>query len=125
MVDEIVELEPGKRAVGIKRIGVAESCLLGERAGQAVPPVLLLESMAQVGAVAVLSLPANRGKITLLTGIENARFYMEVFPGEEIRVEAEIVRVKGRFGRRRCRAVVGSNMVAEAEILFALANING
>lgn len=94
-----------------------KAACLGERAGQAVPPVLLV--------VAVLSLPANRGKITLLTGIENARFYMEVFPGEEIRVEAEIVRMKGRFGRRRCRTVVDSNMVAEAEILFALANING
>ncbi len=125
MVDEIVELEPGKRAVGIKRIYASASCLPGERCVQAVPPVLLLESMAQIGAVAVLSLPGNRGKITLLTGIENARFYTEVLPGEEIRVEAEIVRMKGRFGRRRCRAAVGGNMVAEAEILFALANING
>lgn len=122
MVDEIVDLIPGSRAVGVKRV-VSADCLLPSCGGKkAMPGVLVLEAMAQVGSVAVLSLPEHRGKITLLAGIDNAHFYGELMPGEEIRIEAEITRIKKGFGRRRCLARVGEKLVAEADLLFFLAH---
>lgn len=123
LVDRIVELAPGRRAVGLKKVSHNEDCLLACRNGRRVlPGALVLEAMAQVGAVAVLSLPEHRGKTTLLAGIENASFNREVLPGEVIRIEAEIVKLKKKIGRRKCRATVEGNLVAEADLLFVLSD---
>jgi len=123
LVDRIIELEPGRRAVGIKKVCDDGSHLLAESNGKRVMPgALVLEAMAQVGAVAVLSLPEHRGKTTLLAGIENARFYREVYPGEEIRMEVEIVKLKKKAGKRRGRAMVEGHIVAEADLLFVLSD---
>lgn len=126
LVDRIIELEPGRRAVGLKKVGDKDSCLLAERKGKSfMPGSLVLEALAQVGAVAVLSLPEHQRKITLMTGIENASFYREVLPGEEIRLEAEIVKINKRAGKRRCRATVGGQTVAEGDLLFMFLNQPG
>ena len=121
LVDKIVELAPGRSAVGLKKVCDNDGCLLALCNGKRIMSgALVLEAMAQVGAVAVLSLPEHRGKATLMAGIENARFYRDVLPGEEIRIEAEIVTMKRKFGKRRCRAMVEGNVVAEADLLFVL-----
>lgn len=121
LVDKIIELVPGRHAVGLKKVCDNDGCLLADYNGKRMMPgALVLEAMAQVGAVAVLSLPEYRGKTTLLAGIENARFYREVWPGEEIRMEVEIVKLKKKAGKRRGRAMVGENIVVEADLLFVL-----
>lgn len=121
LIDSITELVPGKWAVGLKKVSMDDVFLQAGPDGKHVlPPVLVLESMAQVGAVAVLSCPQYRNKITLLAGINGARFFRDVLPGNELRLEAEITRLKGKMGRRNCRALVGDTVVAKAEILFAL-----
>ncbi len=121
LVDKIIELAPGRHAVGLKKVCDNDSCLLALcNVKRIMSGALLLEAMAQVGAVAVLSHPEHRGKITLMTGIENARFYRYVLPGEEVRIEAEIVTMKKKFGKRRCQAIVEGDVVAEADLLFVL-----
>lgn len=123
LVDKIIELVPGRRAVGLKKVCDDDRFLLANVNGKRMMPgTLVLEAMAQVGALAVLSLSEYYGKTTLLAGIENARFYREVYPGEEIRMEAEIVRLKKKAGKRRCRAIVGGQLVAEADLLFVLSD---
>lgn len=126
LVDKIIELAPGRRAVGLTRVRNDDGCILAEWNGKRIMTgALVLEAMAQVGAVAVLSSSEHRGKTTLLAGIENACFYREALPGEEIRIEADIVKMKGRFGKRRCRATVGNDTVAEAVLLFILSDATG
>jgi len=121
LVDRISELVPGKWAVGHKRVSTGEFFLqAGPGDKQMLPRALVLEAMAQVGAVAVLSHPRHRGKSTLLAGINGAGFFKDVTPGDELRLEAEITQFKGRMGKRKCRALVGDVLVAKAEILFAL-----
>ena len=121
LVDEIIDLVPGRRAVGIKKVSQSD-CFLQSHCGgkKTMPGVLVLEAMAQVGSVAVLSLPRNRGSITLLAGIDDAHFYREVQPGEELIMEAEIIKMKKTFGRRRCLARVGEELVARADLLFSI-----
>ena len=121
LIDRIVELKPGRRAIGLKLVTENDQymqALPGYR--PSMPGVLILEALAQVGAVALLSSPLYYGKVTLLTGINGAHFYYEVFPGDELRLEAEITRIKGKMGKRKCQALVGKNIVAEAELLFFL-----
>lgn len=123
LVDRMIESVPGRYSVGLKRVCDDGCCLLADCNGKPVMPgALVLEAMAQVGAVAVLSLPEYRGQTTLLAGIENARFYRNVSPGEEIRMEVEIVKLRKKAGKRRCRAMVGEEIVAEADLLFVLSD---
>ncbi|MCL5058113.1 MAG: 3-hydroxyacyl-[acyl-carrier-protein] dehydratase FabZ [Actinobacteria bacterium] len=121
LVDKIIELVPGQKAVGLTMVS-EDGCLLADCGGgkRAMPGTLVLEVMGQVGAVAVLSLPEHRGKITMLAGIDNARFYGNVPPCAELRVEAEITGLKMNIGRRRCRAKVGETVIAKADLLFVL-----
>lgn len=121
LVDRISELIPGNWAVGHKRISAGEFFLQAGPGGkQILPRALVLEAMAQVGAVAVLSHPRYRSKSTLLAGINGAAFMRDVVPGDELRLEAEITQVKGKIGKRKCRALVRDVLAAKAEILFAL-----
>ncbi|MCL5040820.1 MAG: 3-hydroxyacyl-ACP dehydratase FabZ [Firmicutes bacterium] len=122
LVDRIIELEGGKRAVGLKNVSSNEPFFQGHFPGRPVMPgVLIVEAMAQVGAVALLSLPENKGKIGLFAGIDNVRFRRTVEPGDQLRLEVEITRSKGAIGKGHGRALVGDEVAAEGDLLFALA----
>jgi len=84
------------------------------------PGVLIVEAMAQVGAVAVLSMEDNRGKLALFAGIDKARFRRPVIPGDQLRMEVELIKVKGSMGKGKGVAYVGDELVAEAELMFVL-----
>ncbi|MTI84459.1 MAG: 3-hydroxyacyl-[acyl-carrier-protein] dehydratase FabZ [Firmicutes bacterium] len=121
LVEGISELIPGSWAVGHKRVSAGEFFLQDGPGGkQVLPRALVLEAMAQVGAVAFLSHPLYRGKSTLLAGINEAAFMRDVAAGDEIRLEAEVTKIKGNIGKRKCRALVRDVLVAKADILFAL-----
>lgn len=122
LVDRIVELEPLKRAVGIKSVTANEQFFQGHFPGHPVMPgVLLLEAMAQVGGVAMLHPDENRGKLALFAGIDNAKFRRPVVPGDQVRMVAEIVKLKGSVGKVFAQAFVEDQLAAEGEFLFALA----
>lgn len=121
LVDRIVELEPGKRAVGIKNVTMNEPFFQGHYPGNPIMPgVLIVEAAAQVGAVCLLSLEENKNKVPMFAGIENCRFRKPVVPGDQLRFEVEILKVRGPIGRAGCKAYVGEKLVAEAEAIFAL-----
>jgi len=123
MVDRILWVEPGRRAVGIKNItpGLLDCYGGTEEAG--FPQVLILEAMAQVGAVALLTGMAEQDKkTTLFTGMDKVNFYAPVNAGDQLRLDAEIVGIKGGIGRRSGRAWVGDRLVAEGILWFAIAD---
>lgn len=121
LVDRIVELEEGKRAVGIKNVTINEPFFLGHFPDYPVMPgVLITEALAQVGAVAILHLEENKGKIGFLAGLDGFRFRGQVVPGDTLRLEVEITRLKGSIGKGRAVAKVDDKIVAEGEIMFAL-----
>jgi 3-hydroxyacyl-[acyl-carrier-protein] dehydratase len=122
LVDGIEELEPGVRAVGIKNVTQNEPFFQGHFPGYPVMPgVLIIEAMAQVGAVSVMAGGDHRDKLALFAGIDGVRFRRQVVPGDVLRMEVEIERLKGRVGRGRGRARVGDERVCDAELMFAFA----
>lgn len=121
LVDRILELEEGRRAVGIKNVSMADPWLAGHFPGRPVMPgVLIVEALAQVGAVAVLKMPQYAGKIAYFAGIDGVRFRRPVVPGDCLRLEVEIVKLRGRAGKGSGVARVGDEVACEAEILFAI-----
>ena len=120
LVDRIEELEPGVRAVGIKNVTQNELFFQGHFPDYPVMPgVLIIEAMAQVGAVGVVADGEHRDKLALFAGIDGVRFRRQVLPGDVLTMEVEIERLKGRVGRGRGRTTVGSERVCEAELMFA------
>jgi len=122
LVDRIEELEPGLRAVGIKNVTQNEPFFRGHFPDYPVMPgVLIIEAMAQVGAVGVMAGGEHRDKLALFAGIDGVRFRRQVVPGDVLRMEVEIEHLKGRVGRGRGRASVGDERVCEAQLMFAFA----
>lgn len=121
LVDRILELEVGKRAVGQKNVTMNEPFFQGHFPGYPVMPgVLIVEALAQVGAVAILAAEEHRGKIAFFAGIDNFRFRSQVKPGDVLTLEVELTRVRGSIGKGRGVAKVGETVVAEGELMFAL-----
>jgi len=121
MVDKVTDFEPGKWARGIKCVSVNEMQFMGHFPEKHVMPgVLIIEALAQVGAIAVLSEEENKGKLAILGGIKNARFRYQVVPGDIIELECELTDRRGPFGFGKATARVGEKIAAEAELSFAI-----
>ena len=122
LVDRIEEIEPGVRAVGIKNVTQNEPFFEGHFPDYPVMPgVLIVEAMAQVGAVGVMTKEEFRGKLALFAGIDGVRFRRQVIPGDVLRMEVEISRLKGNVGRGKGAATVNGERVCEADLMFAFA----
>ena len=120
LVDRIVELEEGKRAVGIKCVTANEPHFQGHfPATPIMPGVLIIEALAQVGAVAVLSMPEHRGKLAVFAGIEKARFKRLVVPGDVLRLEVTLTRFRLPIGQGEAIATVDGDLAARADLMFA------
>lgn len=121
LVDTIEELEMGKKAVGKKCVSYNEPFFAGHFPGEPVMPgVLIIEALAQVGAVAILSLPENKGKTAYFGAINSAKFKGKVVPGDVLMLETEIIKSKGPIGVGSAKAYVDGKVVAQAELTFAL-----
>ncbi|MCH5337775.1 MAG: 3-hydroxyacyl-ACP dehydratase FabZ [Acetatifactor sp.] len=121
LIDTIEELEPGERALGKKCVSVNEPFFQGHFPENPVMPgVLIMEALAQVGAVAILSKPEFKGHTAYFAGIDKARFRQKVLPGDVLMMETAIVKAKGPIGVGRAVAKVNDKVVAEAELTFAI-----
>lgn len=121
LVDKITEMEEGKRVVGIKNVTINEPFFQGHFPEYPVMPgVLILEALAQVGAVAVLNMEENKGKIGFLAGVDKCRFKRQVMPGDTLQLEIEIIRFKGAIGKGKGVATVNGEVACQAEIMFAI-----
>ncbi len=123
LVDRIEELEPGVRAVGLKNVSQNEPFFQGHFPDYPVMPgVLIIEAMAQVGAVGVMAGGEHRERLALFAGIDGVRFRRQVVPGDALRMEVEITRLKSKVGRGKGRATVEGERVCEAELMFTFAD---
>ena len=121
LVDRIIEVEPMKKAVGIKNVTANEQFFQGHFPGKPIMPgVLLLEAMAQVGGVAMLYGEEFSGKLAVFAGIDRVKFRRPVVPGDQVRMVAEIIKMRGTMGKIWAEAFVDGELVAEGEFLFAL-----
>ena len=121
MVDKITECEPGSYAKGIKCVSANEMQFMGHFPGYPVMPgVLIIEALAQVGAVALLTEEENKGKLAFFGGIKNARFKKQVEPGDVLELECKLTSRKGPVGFGEAVAYVDGQIAAKAEISFAL-----
>jgi 3-hydroxyacyl-[acyl-carrier-protein] dehydratase len=121
LIDEVLELEPGHRVVARKRVREDEWYLAGHFPGRPVMPgVLIVEAMAQTGAVAVLSEAENRGRIAFFGGIDDTRFKRIVEPGDELVLECTLEAVRGPIGKGKARATVDGKLAARGTLTFAV-----
>ena len=121
LVDRIEELKEGERAKGTKCVTFNEPFFAGHFPEEPVMPgVLIIEALAQVGAVAILSEEKNKGKIAFFGGIKDARFRDKVVPGDVLSLEVELIKVKGPVGIGRAQAKKGDKVCASAELTFVI-----
>jgi 3-hydroxyacyl-[acyl-carrier-protein] dehydratase len=123
LIDRIVELEPGVRAVAIKQVTINEPFFQGHFPDYPIMPgVLIVEALAQTGAVAGMVVPENQGKIALFAGIEAVRFRKPVVPGDTLRLEVTIQAMKRGIGKASALATVDGALACEGMLTFALVN---
>ncbi|WP_414053179.1 3-hydroxyacyl-ACP dehydratase FabZ [Macrococcus equi] len=121
LIDRITELEEGKKCTGIKQVSGNEPFFQGHFPEYAVMPgVLIVEALAQVGAVAMLKLEENQGKLAMFTGIDKCRFKKQVTPGDTLVLSVEMTRVKGPIGKGLATATVNGEIACSCEISFAI-----
>lgn len=121
LIDTIEELEPGVRAVGKKCVSYNEPYFAGHFPTEPVMPgVLIIEALAQVGAVAILSLEDNKGKTAYFAAINHAKFKGKVTPGDVLMLETALTKIKGPMGIGEAKATVNGKIVASAELTFAI-----
>ena len=121
LVDRIIELEVDKRIVGIKNVSLNERFLSQTGGGRPVmPPTILTEAVAQVGAILVLAKPENRQRLPFFAGIERVRFRRPVHPGDVVEIEAVVVRLRSRLGLLKGAARVNGKVVVDGTMTFAL-----
>lgn len=123
LIDTVEEMEPGKRVVAKKCVSYNEPFFGGHFPGEPVMPgVLIIEALAQTGAVAILSQPDFKGKTAYFAAINNAKFKGKVVPGDVLMLETEIIKVKGPIGVGQGKAYVDGKLVAQGELTFAIGN---
>ena len=121
LIDRIDELDPGMRAVGVKAVTFHEEFFAGHFPGEPVMPgVLILEALAQVGAVAILSVEENKGKTAFFGGVDNVRFRRKVVPGDVLTLTCEIIRTRGNVGVGTALASVNGERAVTAEMTFVI-----
>jgi len=126
LVDRVIEIEEGRRGVGIKNVTANEWFFEGHFPGRKIMPgVLIVEALAQVAAVTLLRGADTGGKLPLFGGIEQLRFRRPVVPGDQLRLEFELEKMRGPVGKGRVRATVNGQVAAEGSITFALADPAG
>jgi 3-hydroxyacyl-[acyl-carrier-protein] dehydratase len=123
-LDEVTVLESGARVVARKRVREDEWFLTGHFPGRPIMPgVIIVEAMAQAGAVAVLADEANRGKLALFAGIDDVRFKRMVLPGDELELTCELERMRGPVGRGKATATVDDELAARGTLTFAVTDL--
>lgn len=126
LVDRITELEPDRRIVGVKNVSLNERYLWRSQDGRAaLPPTILTECIAQVGAILILSKPENRDKLPLFRSIERVRYRRPVYAGESVEIEALVKRLRSRMGQLEGLARVNGEVVVSGTMTFALGAVQG
>jgi 3-hydroxyacyl-[acyl-carrier-protein] dehydratase len=126
LVDRIVELEEDRRVVGLKNVTSDERYFIAGPGGvPMLPASILTEAMAQAGAVLILSKPENRSRLVYFMGIDRVRYRRPVTAGDQVRLEGTVVRLRGRMGSLKGRALVDGKVVGEGQMTFALAERPG
>ncbi|SDI46373.1 3-hydroxyacyl-ACP dehydratase FabZ [Natribacillus halophilus] len=121
LIDRVEELEAGKRCLALKNVSANEDYFNGHFPGYPVMPgVLIVEALAQTGAVALLKDDKHQGKLAVFAGIDHCRFKGQVTPGDQLRLETTLTRVRGSIGKGQATATVNGEVVAEMELMFGL-----
>lgn len=121
LVDKIIELIPGEKAVGIKNVTINEPFFSGHFPGRPVMPgVLMIEAIAQVGACAILSDEKFKGQLAYIAGVDRIRFKRMAVPGDSLQIVTELTSIKGNIGKGKGRITINEEMVCGGEFLFAL-----
>ena len=121
LIDRVLQVEEGKRVVGIKNVTINEPFFQGHFPQKPVMPgVLIVEALAQLSGILLLESPENRGKMAYFLSIDKTKFRKAVRPGDQLRLEAEVIRLKGSLLKTRVRALVEGETACEGELMFQM-----